>query len=321
MIKRCINCNSNYEENFSFCPNCGQKINDQLTVSLLFHNTVSNYFSADARILRSLIPLLFRPGHIAKEFIFGRRLLYLHPAQFYLFVSVVFFFLTSFAVSDMDDAFNNEVKKMIDSKSEQGSNTIEKKDYFTVNETDMFDVSFGIVGKNDELDQSKTINESQEEKYDISLNYRDHGTKKNFLTRQLNKLYEKRGDGLIRTFFDTLPIALFLLLPIFAFILFLLFWKKAPYVHHLVFSFYFFSFLFLVLSIITLINNFIAILPSWFYILLQLLMFIYLWLSLRNFYAQTTVKSFFKTLVVVGINFLILIPFTFGFILVSAFLY
>lgn len=92
MVNRCKNCNLEYIDKFSFCPNCGQKVNDQLTVNLLFYNTISNYLSVDARILKSFISLLFRPGHVAKEFVYGKRLQYLHPAQFYLFVSVLFFF-------------------------------------------------------------------------------------------------------------------------------------------------------------------------------------------------------------------------------------
>ena len=35
---------------------------------------------------------------LAKRFIEGKRLLYLHPAQMYLFISVVFFFLLSVTV-------------------------------------------------------------------------------------------------------------------------------------------------------------------------------------------------------------------------------
>ena len=65
---------------------------DTLTVKVLFYNTLSNYFSYDARFLKSVVPLLFKPGYVAKEFVLGRRLKYLHPAQYYLFASVLFSF-------------------------------------------------------------------------------------------------------------------------------------------------------------------------------------------------------------------------------------
>ena len=93
---KCLNCEEPLEEGFKFCPNCGQKTNEILTVGVLFYNTIANYLSFDARFFKSFFPLMFKPGMLAKCFIQGKRLLYLHPAQMYLFVSVVFFFLLSF---------------------------------------------------------------------------------------------------------------------------------------------------------------------------------------------------------------------------------
>ena len=94
----CKNCENQLDEGFQFCPNCGQQTKEDLTVGVLFYNTISNYFSFDARFLKSFFPLMFKPGYLAKRFIEGKRLLYLHPAQMYLFISVVFFFLLSVTV-------------------------------------------------------------------------------------------------------------------------------------------------------------------------------------------------------------------------------
>ncbi|MDB3862154.1 DUF3667 domain-containing protein [Flavobacteriaceae bacterium] len=97
----CKNCNVKYRKDFLFCPHCGQQTKEQLTVALLFYNTVINYFSFDARFFKSIQPLLFKPGYLAKAFIDGKRSTYLHPAQLYLFISVlVFFLMTTLVVSD-----------------------------------------------------------------------------------------------------------------------------------------------------------------------------------------------------------------------------
>ena len=61
---------------------------------------------------------------------------------------------------------------------------------------------------------------------------------------QLLKFQKKRGDGILAAFYDSIPIALFFLLPIFAMLLKLFFWRRGRFAHHLVFSFYYFSFLF-----------------------------------------------------------------------------
>ena len=48
---------------------------------------------------------------MAKEFVLGRRLKYLHPAQYYLFASVLFFFLFSFIVRNLDNEVNDQIKQ------------------------------------------------------------------------------------------------------------------------------------------------------------------------------------------------------------------
>ena len=41
----CKNCEEEHEGGFEFCPHCGMKTNEDLTVGVLFYNTISNYFS------------------------------------------------------------------------------------------------------------------------------------------------------------------------------------------------------------------------------------------------------------------------------------
>ena len=108
---KCPNCEKEFEEDFEFCPYCGQKAKDELTLKVLFYNTIANYFSFDARFLKSFIPLMFKPGYLAKKFLEGKRLLFLHPAQMYLFISVIFFFLYSFNVRETVQKVDKEFKQ------------------------------------------------------------------------------------------------------------------------------------------------------------------------------------------------------------------
>lgn len=85
----CKNCNLKFRKDYRFCPHCGQQAKDKLTVGLLFYNTVTNYFSFDARFFKSVYPLLCKPGYLAKLFVNGQRATYLHPAQLFLFTSIV----------------------------------------------------------------------------------------------------------------------------------------------------------------------------------------------------------------------------------------
>ena len=115
---------------------------------------------------------------------------------------------------------------------------------------------------------------------------------------QALKFYKKRGGGVLGVLYDTVPVAMFILLPIFAFILKLFFFKRGRYSHHLVFGFYFFSFLFTVFSLILLVNKIIDI-PDWIDTLLVFSTFIYLFLAVKKFYGQGYIMSFIKSNLVV----------------------
>ncbi len=72
---------------------------------------------------------------------------------------------------------------------------------------------------------------------------------------QMLKFYEKQGGGILQALYDTIPIAMFLLLPLFAVLLKLFYWKPATFAHHVVFSFYFFTFIFTTFCTILLVNK------------------------------------------------------------------
>ena len=40
----CKNCEKPFNDGYKFCPNCGQKSNDKLTIAVLFNNTINNFF-------------------------------------------------------------------------------------------------------------------------------------------------------------------------------------------------------------------------------------------------------------------------------------
>jgi len=122
------------------------------------------------------------------------------------------------------------------------------------------------------------------------------------------KLYRQRNGGqVLQAIYDTIPISLFILLPIFAFILKILYYNRGRYAHHLVFSFYFYSFLFTVFSAILILNYFWDV-PDWIDISLILSTFFYLFFALKRFYEQGWFWSFFKACLATMIYFSFVIP-------------
>jgi hypothetical protein len=318
----CKNCEQPFDEGFQFCPHCGQKANDELTIGVLFYNTISNYFSFDARFFKSFIPLMFRPGYLPKEFIKGKRLLYLHPAQMYLFISVVFFFIFSFTVREQTTSINDEFQKafetedglMLDPIVEKQLDSLDRLEIREALErTKMFNgmsqkeidsiVSLDVLPKKNnisldfqvELDSLLKINTPDKAIYEnFGLVESDGWFKRKFYKQGL-KFYKAKDLGNIwSAFVDTVPIALFFLLPIFAFIIKIFYRKKGPYSHHLVFSFYYFSFVFMVFSFIFGVNR-IYELPDLVDFLIASSCFIYLFIASKKFYGQSWIRSFFKT--------------------------
>ena len=318
----CKNCVKNFNDNYKFCPHCGQKSDDKLTLGILFYNTISNYFSFDARFFKSYIPLMFKPGYLPNKFIEGKRLLYLHPAQMYLFISVVFFFLFSFITRETTQEFDTALKKGFD-KTEAVLDTIQNKVLVDSVQTEALlkplkdnhiNIGFdskeldSIINSNkkpvvnssfdfneNKIDSLIAINASDNEVYKVMGLNDDAGPVKRKMYSQALKFYKQRNGGsILQAFYDSIPIAMFILLPIFALLLKLFYFRKGSFSYHLVFTFYFFSFLFMVFSIFIL-ANLIWKIPGFLTGLILFSIFLYLWLAVKNFYKQGYFLSFIKS--------------------------
>ena len=359
--KHCPNCEYQLTQYHNFCPNCGQKVDDKLSMKLLFHNTIMNYFSVDARFFRSFIPLLIKPGFLAKQYVGGKRLMYLHPAQFYLFTSIVFFFLFSMSTrssqqsfdKNMQRTFANEDKLTTDAERFRDSITavlkkeaakMEGKDSISIQklanglsrstekmaqqdstkkkkETKGKSSIFGFKYDSHVLDSLQAVNASTDEKLKALGYKQSDGWFTKFVGKQLIKFREKRGVGFLKAFLDTIPISMFFLIPIFAFLLKILYRKRGRFAHHMVFSFYYFAFMFLTASILILTNYIVEIHDAIDFLIIASTFF-YLVISLKRFYEQGYIKTFLKTCILSFIYLLFVVPLTFVMLwVVSFFLY
>ena len=241
----CKNCGKQFEEGFEFCPHCGQKSNDELTLGVLFYNTITNYFSFDARLFKSYLPLMLKPGFLANQFIEGKRLLYLHPAQMYLFISVLFFSLFSFVARESTQEFDKALKYGFDTvkvaKDSIQSNllldSLETENILSpikedniVTGTDGFKELDSILKTNKDKPVVRTSLDFDDKKIDSLIAvgspdaeiYKAMGLKDdaNYFTQKLYaqalKFYKQRNGGsILQAFYDSIPIAMFVLLPIF----------------------------------------------------------------------------------------------------------
>lgn len=179
--------------------------------------------------------------------------------------------------------------------------------------------SFNLKQK--ELDSLITLNAPQAEKLKAMGLREDAGAFTKRIYTQLLKFYEQQGGGILKALYDIIPIAMFLLLPLFAMLLKLFYWKRGTFAHHMVFSFYFFTFLFTAFSVLIIANKIINI-PIWIEVLYWLSFIFYLMLALRNFYKSRWVGAFFKANTIAFMYMLFVLPIAIvGIIFVSFMLY
>jgi hypothetical protein len=124
-----------------------------------------------------------------------------------------------------------------------------------------------------------------------------------------------------QTFIDSIPLAMFFLMPLFALFFKVFFFKRGRYAHHLVFSFYYFSFLFLLFSLIFAINRWIWDIPDWIDWLLAFSTFFYLVASVIRFYEQNWILSFIKSGIISFFFLLLVVPVSFVMLGFIAFLF
>ncbi|WP_273276895.1 DUF3667 domain-containing protein [Maribacter polysiphoniae] len=344
---QCKNCENYFDDSYKYCPYCGQEATDNLTFGVLFSNTIENYFSIDARFFRSFIPLMLKPGVLARRFVDGKRLSYLHPAQFYLFISVVFFFIFSFSVRKADNEVTQALKKgfnrelTIDSlqlkedslnvglakktiKENPVLTGISDKDLVVLDsvmdaEQNVSVSSFRIKRKL--LDSLITVDAPKANKLKAMGLEENAGALTRKIYGQMLKFYEQKGVGILNTLYDTIPIAMFFMLPLFAVLLKLFYWRRGTFAHHMVFSFYFFTFIFTSFCLLILADMLIDI-PVWLEVLFFLSFIVYLLLALHNFYKSSWIGAFFKANIISFLYMMFIVPIAiFGIIMVSFMLY
>lgn len=336
----CLNCGTTLEG--KFCHNCGQE-NLQIRENFghMMNHAISDYFHFDHQFFHTLKPLLFEPGKLTNEYMAGRRMQYLHPIKMYIFISIVYFLLlfqsgrekTTTANADgkpanvehILDSTKKEIEKNPALSAAQKKNLenklkVKKKitsyGFATITDDDtVTDYGHGKSGWFHPSTDDTTYRQYVASQKKLPEDERD-----GFFQRQWNKktlIYHEKygsiaGEVIIDEFKHNIPKMMFVLLPLFALILKIAFWKnKKYYVEHLIYSFHFHCFLFLFLTFMIALQ--LAIPDSWgimgwitFLATLYILWYIYR--SLRTVYHRSRFRTISK---MIGMSFMYFFAFTF----------
>jgi hypothetical protein len=96
---KCLNCGT--ELKGPFCYFCGQPDRNFMRFfPVLLRDLMEDLFDLDSRFMRTMKPLLFKPGRLTRDYMEGRRFRYAPPMRLYIFSSIVFFLLAALVSSD-----------------------------------------------------------------------------------------------------------------------------------------------------------------------------------------------------------------------------
>lgn len=91
----CLNCGDTTAGRY--CPSCGQRKTEVLvSVRTLVGDVLEDQLVLNRALPRTLVALLFQPGKLTAEYVNGRIVRYIAPFRLYLVASVLFFLLLSF---------------------------------------------------------------------------------------------------------------------------------------------------------------------------------------------------------------------------------
>ena len=90
----CLNCGTPLKG--PFCYYCGQPDRNFMRFfPVLLREFLEDFLELDSRFVRTMKPLLFKPGRLTRDYLEGRRFRYTPPMRLYLFSSIAFFLLAA----------------------------------------------------------------------------------------------------------------------------------------------------------------------------------------------------------------------------------
>jgi hypothetical protein len=120
--RRCENCGAPLYGDH--CYACGQPVKGLVRqFSSIAGDFLDTVFNIDSRVLRTIGPLLAKPGYLSLEYFAGRRVRYVTPMRLFLFLSLVAFFAIQASINVEDDTGERDTAPL---EVKVGDNAIEK---------------------------------------------------------------------------------------------------------------------------------------------------------------------------------------------------
>lgn len=322
--RTCPNCYYPLPRFGKYCSHCGQKYTDgRVTVGSLVWEFIADTFNLDSKIWRTLVALLV-PGKLTRKFFEGKQQRYVKPVRlFFVFALVTVAAVSMFEAEftrdffiDLDEDFNKEINyttflQHVQAESDSlrraypGESTI-LLDSLTYrlgkNIVDSTELGIRIVTTGEDWKVENRLIAKQdvaELSVDSLLNKYDIQNFWERLIMRQNIRLQRKGENFAPYILNQTVWMMLLLMPLLAVLLKLLYVRHSRYyVEHLIFSFHTHSFVFLLLIVLMLLDNWPAAGPYmgklWIggFVLIEF----YFYLALRRVYQQSRFKTWLKFL-------------------------
>ncbi len=299
-----------------YCSRCGQRARSRLiSIWELVRDAIGDLFEVDSRLWQTVIPLVFRPGKLTRDYLMGRRARFMPPFRTYLVLSLVFFLVAFFdpqqqlgiffeppdpsvAVSADTAGTESEVRREVLDELRREGIIVGPQQSEPGNDNDSApSASLRITP-----DDRAAFNCDLE---GFSLDGAPEWLSRRFTRDRVQAVCEKvsadSGRAFLNQLLDNVPVALFILLPLMALVLKMLFpLSKRYYAEHVLFVLHFHAFFFLILTIQVIISRLATRLPipesaaNLTIFLISLYIPLYLYKAMRRVYQQGRLITLLK---------------------------
>lgn len=321
-LTKCLNCAEQLTPDQNYCPNCGQENSEKkLALGAFLKDFFSNYLSFDTILFKTMNPFIFRPGKLTKAFNEGKRKRYINPIRLYLIFSLFYFFMISITVPK--DLVESGLRSFINRKSDLDSLKVVKLDSVGIQQLIKKAEQEKVENQEDSLNKWATLKywagdeTLSDEEFEANLN--KVGGNIEGIPAKYKRSFLLNSSMFTYQAVRNLPLMMFFFLPIFAFILYLLFMKKRYFMEHLIHGLHLHAFAYFIYGLAILLISIFAKAEDWIIFLSFIWVSLYTLFSIKRLYQNSWTKSVFKFFTL-GFFYFILLLFGFAFELYISFL-
>jgi hypothetical protein len=314
----CLNCGNTTAGRF--CPACGQrKTWVRVSVRTMVAEVLEDQLVLNRALPRTVGALLFRPGFLTQEYVRGRIVSYIAPFRLYLVASVLFFLILSFVgLSALDVDIDSVLSTNADSARAELQERIDELsgiDTTSMPEAARAGIRGSLAANRAALDaipDSATVLDPVrlDSISDLALadtvsvggrqpwarSFRA-SSRSNFIENAMQRKVAQVEHlppreairAVLRDLLEYAPHMVFLLLPVFALLLKLLYVRRNRfYAEHFVFALHVHAFVFVMMTLMILVPW------SRFDLAAGLSLMVYVWVAMKRVYAQGWIRTTLK---------------------------